>query len=58
MPISILDCFIAFMNMSEEALKMCIDFYNAGQMAEPAKFALDAVEACVDQDTVKLEKYQ
>lgn len=45
MPISILSCFLAFLNMSEEALKQCIDFYNSGQMAEPARFALEAVEA-------------
>jgi|WetSurMetagenome_2_1015567.scaffolds.fasta_scaffold74146_4 hypothetical protein len=44
MPLSVLDCFIAFLTMPDDILKKCIDFYNSGEMAEPAKLALEALE--------------
>ena len=48
MPINVLAVFIAFLNMTEEALKQCIDFYNSGMMDPQAMLALEAVEALAE----------
>lgn len=58
MAITVLNFFIMFLEFSDEALKRAIDYYNAGLMCEPARLALEAIEACVDQDSVKIERYQ
>jgi len=50
MPFSILDCYLAFLNMSEKALKQCIDFYNSGQMHPFAMVALEIIDGLPQED--------
>ena len=50
MPESVLACYIAFLNMSEAALKQCIDFYNSGQMHPFAMTALETIEGLPLED--------
>jgi hypothetical protein len=36
---------IALLNMSDKALMICIDLYNAGKLSEKTRLALEAIEA-------------
>jgi len=45
---SILDRFVAFLNMSDESLKRCVDLYNRDRLSQRSRIALEAIEAIGD----------
>jgi len=52
---TVTDRFQAFLNMSDETLKNCIDMYNHGYMSYESRIALDAVEALGSDPAIDLK---
>jgi len=55
---NILQCFLAFLNMPDHTLALCINMYNLGQLSENARIALEAIESMAADKPSPLVIYQ